>query len=348
MQPFTLADLTRLPSSNVAGTRTHQVARKTNGSGLIDGVLNKGGLTVSLRSPTSRETLLERTCTRVDEPELRIIGDIQGHAYGFCEVFAGETREGLKVVIESHRRYSADPQGNASALKRFHRQALICVDLSHRNIAPFLGVFSSDKVPYACVFKSVGKSSLPEYLVGNPGAARLKLLVEVARGLYHIHDLGIVHGSIRGTNIRVDDHGTARIAGFASATLPNIISEDVDEFVESRWCSPELLDPDGFGLTRAKGTRASDMYAFGMLAYEIFSGRMPFHDLQGAAVVIAVVTRNERPPRPPHRELSGQLWAMIERSWQTDPSQRPTIQEFVTLLEDKDRDVRLQLYNHRA
>jgi hypothetical protein len=108
------------------------------------------------------------------------------------------------------------------------------------------------------------------------------------------------------------------------------------------------------------------MYAFGMLAYEvgssfrivprqpcsisaqIFSGRMPFHDFQGAAVVIAVVTRNERPPRPPHRELSGQLWAMIERSWQTDPSQRPTIQEFVTLLEDKDRDVRLQLYNHRA
>ena len=103
--------------------------------------------------------------------------------------------------------------------QRFHRHALICIRLSHANIVPLLGVFSSTKFPYACIFESVGKDNLPKYLVSNPCTPRLKLvsnlvsfcgrlpvlilmygdqLVEIARGLHHIHDLDIIHGSIRG------------------------------------------------------------------------------------------------------------------------------------------------------
>ena len=65
------------------------------------------------------------------------------------------------------------------------------------------------------------------------------------------------------------------MAGFASATIilhPNVALEDIDESVESnvsRWCSPEILHPGGFGLTKARPTKAGDMYAFGMLAYEV-------------------------------------------------------------------------------
>ena len=154
------------------------------------------------------------------------------------------------------------------------------------------------------------------------------------------------------TNIRIDDQGTAKIAGFASATLSNIESEDIDEPVESRWCSPEILDPGAFGLAKAKATKSSDVYAFGMLAYEVgssfhvvprpcsscaqtFSGQIPFHDRQSAAVTVAVITANERPPRPGHQELSDQLWEMIQKCWQTNPSQRPTIREVVKFLENK-------------
>ena len=52
----------------------------------------------------------------------------------------------------------------------------------------------------------------------------------------------------------------------------DIAFEDTDESAESnvsRWCSPETLHPGSFGLTKAKVTKASDMYAFGMLAYEV-------------------------------------------------------------------------------
>ena len=48
--------------------------------------------------------------------------------------------------------------------------------------------------------------------------------------------------------------------------------EDIDESVEpimSRWSSPEILRPDSFGLTKVMFTKASDVYAFGMVAYEV-------------------------------------------------------------------------------
>ena len=40
------------------------------------------------------------------------------------------------------------------------------------------------------------------------------------------------------------------------------------EFNPSRWCSPEMLHPDGFDLAEARALKARDVYAFGMLAYE--------------------------------------------------------------------------------
>lgn len=326
MQPlFTLL-------TNAARTQTGQVVK---GPFVIDGVLNSDGLTVSLKSLDPGEFLSKQTFPRFDDQELRITDGIP-HGSRFCDLLAGETNEGLGLVIESHRFYEADPQGNARSRKRFYRQALICSGLSHVNIVPFLGVLSNKKFPCACVFESAGKEDLLKYLVNNPKASKLKSLREVARGLHHIHDLDIIHGSIRGANIRVDDKGTARIAGFASAVfLPesNATLNDGDapsEFTESRWCSPEILHP---GFTGEKATKAIDIYAFGMLAYEVFSGRVPFYDRRTAAAVFAVITTNERPPRPAHQELSDELWEMIEKCWQKDPSQRPAIQEIVVFLE---------------
>jgi len=87
--------------------------------------------------------------------------------------------------------------------------------------------------------------------------------------------IGALRSLYSQTNIRVDDQGTARIAGFGSATIilqPHIELEDIDgsvKFNVSRWCSPEVLHPGGFGLTKARSTKASDVYAFGMLAYEV-------------------------------------------------------------------------------
>lgn len=90
---------------------------QSNGTATLDGVLNNDGLVVALRSPDHRCTFREQFCVRFSPQELPKIGGVPDHTNRFCDVSPGETSEGLPVVIESHRCYAADSQGNASTLK---------------------------------------------------------------------------------------------------------------------------------------------------------------------------------------------------------------------------------------
>lgn len=60
------------------------------------------------------------------------------------------------------------------------------------------------------------------------------------------------------------------------------------------WTSPELLDPEKFGLKESRPTEASDCYALGMVIYEVISGQKPFASWEGP-VVIRKVLDGKRP-----------------------------------------------------
>jgi len=83
----------------------------------IGGDLNTDGLTTFLRSSDLGRTIQEKFCVRFNAQELSKIGDFPDQSNRFCDLSAGETSEGRALVIESHRCYAADSQGNASALK---------------------------------------------------------------------------------------------------------------------------------------------------------------------------------------------------------------------------------------
>lgn len=84
---------------------------------IIDGVLNDDGLTVFLCSRDSGRTVQEKFCVRFDARDLPNIAGVPDHTNRFCDISMGETSEGLRLVIESHRCYTADSQDNASVLK---------------------------------------------------------------------------------------------------------------------------------------------------------------------------------------------------------------------------------------
>ena len=69
------------------------------------------------------------------------------------------------------------------------------------------------------------------------------------------------------TNILVDARGRAHVAGLGMAFLSAMPGVDIDRFF--RGAAPELTDPQRFGLTGGGATKASDMYAFGVLAWEV-------------------------------------------------------------------------------
>ena len=86
--------------------------------------------------------------------------------------------------------------------------------------------------------------------------------------------------------------------------------------------SPELLDPESFGLKESNPTKESDCYALGMVVYEVISGRAPF--TPSRAPVLKVL-RGERPERPrgDERELfTDDIWSVVQRCWEPQPSDR--------------------------
>ena len=99
--------------------------------------------------------------------------------------------------------------------------------------------------------------------------------------------------------------------------------------------SPELLDPEKFGLKDGRQTKHSDCYALGMVIYEVLSGRIPFYGRHDYAVVVGVL-KGERPGKPRGEggtRFTGDIWDTLECCWKSSPGDRPSIKDVLRCLE---------------
>ena len=100
--------------------------------------------------------------------------------------------------------------------------------------------------------------------------------------------------------------------------------------------SPELFDPERFNLKDSRPTKSSDRYAFGMVMYEVLSGRIPFSRHHDYAVVVQVL-KGERPLRPQGangRWFTDDVWSILKRCWEPCPDDRPRIEDVLDHLEE--------------
>ena len=143
-------------------------------------------------------------------------------------------------------------------------------------------------------------------------------------------------------NILIDRDGHACITDFGLLT----IIPDQASFVSTitrteggtlRWMSPELLDPESFGLKDGFHTKESDCYALGMVIYEVLSGQAPFSEYKNT-VVIRKVMEGERPDRPQGERaalFTDDLWGMLELCWKPQPHDRPSLKALLGYLEGR-------------
>jgi hypothetical protein len=150
------------------------------------------------------------------------------------------------------------------------------------------------------------------------------------------------------TNMLVGADGHIRVAGFGAASSPSAVSRvDVDSFFHG--AAPELIEPQRFRLINTVATTASDVYAFGVLAFEVstghvhlsnsqtkwrqvFAGRVPFHD-KGTVAGVYSMSKGRRPSRPDHAQLTDHVWKTIKGCWKSNPTKRHTMAEVVAALE---------------
>ncbi|MBK7746127.1 MAG: serine/threonine protein kinase [Candidatus Obscuribacter sp.] len=172
---------------------------------------------------------------------------------------------------------------DATALKRFEKEANLASDLTHANIAAIFGPGTDDKGRPYIIMRFVDGESLADILAreGKFSEERaLDIFSQICEALSHSHMKGIVHRDIKPSNIIISktesggdmvhivDFGIARCV-YDEVTKTQALTKAVDVFGSPRYMSPEQL----LGQT---ATEQSDIYSLGCVLYEMLTGAPPF------------------------------------------------------------------------
>jgi len=270
---------------------------------------------------------------------------------GFADIYKG-TYQGSTVALKVLRVYAPEKVRRKLQMD-FLREALIWRQLQHQNIAPFLGVDMYTHQPHmSMVSPWMVNGNIMEYLEKNPGADRVKLLHGVAQGLDYLHSMRpkIIHGDIRGANILIDgcqypvliDFGLAIVADSQSAATGT--TSRSGQGGSTRWMAPELFNPSMFKMDTYQRTPASDVYAFGCLALEIYTGKAPFQGCNDAAVIFQVID-GKRPTYPTDGiPIPWRVRNLIEMCWTPNPADRPETSKLIPPFELERRLLPLTLF----
>ena len=137
-------------------------------------------------------------------------------------------------------------------------------------------------------------------------------------------------------NVLVDQTFHARLVDFGllnfAADPTNLTSSTVSTSFHgtTRWMSPELIHPEGFGFEDSRPTKESDCYALGMVILEVLSGKPPFADHRDLVVVHKVVSGGH--PERPKEVWSTNIWRTLEQCWSPQPEMRPTAEDILDRL----------------
>ena len=197
---------------------------------------------------------------------------------------ADEAALGRRVVVKL---LPAELMGGVS-IARFHREIALAARLQHPHLVPLLAAGEVDGQPYYTMPFVEGESLRARLSHGElPIAETISILRDVARALEYAHGKGVTHRDIKPDNVLlagrsavVTDLGVAKAISDAAATSGTMTSAGV------ALGTPTYMAPEQASADPATDHRA-DIYAFGMMAYEMLAGHAPFAGRSMQAVLAA-------------------------------------------------------------
>jgi tRNA A-37 threonylcarbamoyl transferase component Bud32 len=221
---------------------------------------------------------------------------------GMAAVYAAfdpalQRRVAVKVLLPE----IAEDHGMAD---RFLREARTVASLQHPHVVTVYGVRSGEGVQ-AILMQFVEGRSL-DVVLGERGRLPVPLvgllLAQAADGLQHAHDRGVVHRDVKPANVLIDREGRAIVSDFGIARRDKGPRTTGTGMVVGTWAymSPEQRSAQGV-------TPATDQYAFGVMAFELLTGRLPFNGTPAEMLRAHMVD-----PVPSMRALRPEVPANIE------------------------------------
>jgi serine/threonine protein kinase len=260
-----------------------------------------------------------------------LIGQVLGH----CRITAKIGEGGMGIVYRAydevlHRDVAVkvvkkDARLDASASQNLLHEARASSSLAHPNICTIYDVGETDGDLYI-VMELVEGKSLQTLTAGAglPVESILRYGIQIASALSRAHDRGIVHRDLKGSNvvatpeglIKVLDFGLAKRVGAGILDAPTMTFSTLQGASSVSgtlpYMAPEILRGE-------PADARSDLWALGVVLYELASGRLPFEGGTGFEISSAILREIPKllgPPVPPG------LWAIIQRCLAKEPAQR--------------------------
>ncbi|KAG8881629.1 hypothetical protein FRB97_009318 [Tulasnella sp. 331] len=184
--------------------------------------------------------------------------------------------------------------------------------LRHPHVQSILGVCHFTSGVTSLVTPFLENGNVMQYLASHAEILPLNIAAEVASGLEYLHSMNVIHGRLRPENILISPDGQACIG---DCGLYNFSATPA---------SPSYLSPEAW---KGKVSKPSDVFAFAMITYEMYTMGPPWGILSESQIYHLVVREGERPDRPgsdaPYH-LTDSEWSIIKASWNADADSRPT------------------------
>ena len=218
--------------------------------------------------------------------------------------------------------------GDPKSLERFTREARAASQLNHPNICTIHGIEDNNGHPFIVMEKLEGES-LKQNISGHPMPIEkvLDVGVQVAEALMASHAKNIVHRDIKPANIFLTPTGQVKVLDFGLAKLVHNIGTEDDAGADNSLTAIGVIPGTAVYMSpeqaRSETVDArSDLFSFGVVLYEMATGKKPFTGANSLVTLNAVLHSKPTPPRDLNPKIPVELEGIIGKAMEKDRNRR--------------------------
>lgn len=216
------------------------------------------------------------------------------------------------VAIKVMRKSLGD---NVTFSETFLREAQAAARINHPNIVQIYSFGKEKGQPYIVMELVLGGGMDKLMEAGKPVDQKLILRIaeQVADGLRHASDEGMMHGDVKPENILITENRTAKLVDFGLASVSGTASNEI-------WGTPFYIAPEK--VRRQKADHRADIYSLGGTLYHALAAQPPFDGVDANAVVRARFVEPLKPLTEVRPDIDPEVSAIISRMLLTEPALR--------------------------